>query len=255
MTRLPLLLLPLALAAVPALAQEVDLSDPARMAADRERDAHSKPLEVFDWIDVEPGDVVVDFHAGGGYNTWILSQRVGPSGVVFAESPAQYADDLKARLASGDLKDAGNVIFVESVQTLPADSVDVFFVSRNYHDVPAEHIPDFLAQVDRTLKPGGTLAVIDARAATGRDVESHRIADQVIIDEVTNAGFGELETSELLANSEDDHVGPKWDMREQLDQSLMKFSASEGGMDDTDDDDEDEADRPSDDRNTRGRSY
>ncbi|HET6341781.1 MAG TPA: hypothetical protein VFG78_06305, partial [Gemmatimonadota bacterium] len=147
---------------------------------------------------------------------------------VFAESPERYAEDLKIRLESGDLANAGNVIFVDQVSALPTDSLDLFFTSRNYHDVPAEGIPEFLAEVDRALVPGGTFIVIDARAAEGRDTEAHRIADQVVIDEATAAGFELVEQSEMLANPEDDHVGPKWDQREQLDQSLLKFRAPAG---------------------------
>lgn len=213
--------------AAPMRAQEapVDLNDPARTAEDRARDTHSKPIEVFEWIGLEPGDVVVDFHAGSGYNTWIMSKWVGPEGVVYTEMPESMSENLRTRLESGDLADAGNVIYVDDIAALPTDSLDVFFTSRNYHDVDAPEIPQFLTEVRRALKPGGLFVVIDARAAEGRDEEAHRIADQVVIEEVAAAGFELVEKSEMLANPEDDHVGPKWDQREQLDQSLIKFSA------------------------------
>ena len=233
------LILGIVAVAAPAAAQEtpggqaapVDLTVATRPAEDRARDEFFKPIEVFEWIGVEPGDVVLDFHAGSGYNTWILSQWVGPQGVVFTESPEQYAEDLKIRLESGDLAGAGNVVFVEQVSALPTDSLDLFYTSRNYHDIPAGEIPALLAEVDRVLVPGGTFVVIDARADEGRDTEAHRIADQVIIDEVTAAGFELIDQSAMLANPEDDHVGPKWDQRERLDQSLIKFRApeAEGG--------------------------
>ena len=105
--------------AAPAAAQEtpggqaapVDLTVATRPAEDRARDEFFKPIEVFEWIGVEPGDVVLDFHAGSGYNTWILSQWVGPQGVVFTESPEQYAEDLKIRLDPlRDAKAAGIVL-------------------------------------------------------------------------------------------------------------------------------------------------
>ncbi|MGH7551218.1 MAG: methyltransferase domain-containing protein [Gemmatimonadota bacterium] len=229
------LLSAIALLASPVTAQEtpggqgapVDLNDPARSAEDQARDPYSKPIEVFQWIGLEAGDVVVDFHAGSGYNTWIMSKWVGPEGVVFTEMPEGMSEDIKTRLESGDLAGAGNVIYVENVEALPTDSLDLFFTSRNYHDVDVEAIPDFLTEVRRALAPDGLFVVIDARAAEGRDTEAHRIADQVVIDEVTAAGFELVDQSELLANPDDDHVGPKWDQREQLDQSLIKFRAPE----------------------------
>ncbi|MBA3584034.1 MAG: hypothetical protein H0W36_05815 [Gemmatimonadetes bacterium] len=65
--------------------------------------------------------------------------------------------------------------------------------------------------------------MIDARAAEGRDEEAHRIADDVIIVEVTAAGFELVDSSELFANPDDDHVGGKFDQRDSLDRSLLKF--------------------------------
>ncbi len=72
------------------------------------------------------------------------------------------------------------------------------------------------------------MVVIDAAAAEGRDVESHRIASDVIVSEVTAAGFELVEESDLLANPADDHVGPKWDQRDSLDRSLIKFQKPAG---------------------------
>lgn len=223
---LPSIAILLLSSAVPAWSQApVDLAAPGRQAGDAARDPLSKPVAVFSWLEVEPGDVVVDYHAGGGYNTWILSRWVGPEGVVFAEMPGD-AEEIRSRLESGDLADAGNVAFVQSLAELPTDSLDVFFISRYYHDVPADEIPAFLAEVERTLKPGGTFAVVDARTPEGRDEEGHRIADSVIVGEVTGAGFELVASSELLANDDDDYDGPQWDNRSGLDTSLLKFKVA-----------------------------
>lgn len=216
-----------ALSAVPGLAQQsrVDLDAPDRPEEDRLRDEFSKPIRMLEWVGLEEGDVALDFHAGGGYNTWILSEWVGAEGVVFTEMSGRRAEPLMERLASGDLADAGNIVHVEALSSVPDDTLDLFLTVRNYHDVEPERIPLFLGEVGRTLKPGGLFVVVDVRADEGRDEEAHRIADGVIVEEVTAAGFEHLESSELLANPEDDRVGPKWEEREKLDQSLLKFRA------------------------------
>ncbi|MFN2382981.1 MAG: methyltransferase domain-containing protein, partial [Gemmatimonadota bacterium] len=155
-----------------------------------------------------------------------LSQWVGAEGIVFSQS-SYKPDTLKARISSGDLAAAGNVVYLAALSELPTDSLDLVFTDRNYHDFPADRVGEVLGEIHRALKPGGTFAVIDARAVEGRDEEGHRIADAVIIAEVTAAGFELADQSEMLANPDDDHVGPKWDQRDALDRSLLKFKAVE----------------------------
>jgi len=55
------------------------------------------------------------------------------------------------------------------------------------------------------LMPGGIFGVVDARTPKeGFDDETHRINQQMVVDHVTAAGFELLESSEMLANPDDD---------------------------------------------------
>src|SRR5215470_2938520 len=49
------------------------------------RDAWQQPDRVMDALGIKPGSVVGDIGAGGGYFTFHLAQRVGPSGKVYSE--------------------------------------------------------------------------------------------------------------------------------------------------------------------------
>lgn len=207
--------------ATPPSTLDLDAAD--RPQEEKERDRWSKPVETLTWAGIEPGDVVVDFHAGSGYATWILSRWVGPEGVVFAEMAGRGAGALRERIESGDLAEVGNVVFAGGIDELPSDSLDVFYVVRNYHDYGADEVGGFLDHVARTLKPGGSFVVIDAVASEGRDEEGHRIAADVVVAEVTGAGFELVDSSDLLANPDDDHQGPAWDRRNQLDHFALKF--------------------------------
>lgn len=231
MNRMRVMAIALAVGALLALppilrAQEpaVDLEAAGRRPAEVERDRTSMPVAVLEWIGLERGDAVADLQAGSGYHSWIFSQWVGPEGVVFAQS-SYRPDTLIARIESGDLQAAGNVHYVARIEDLPEDSLDLVFTDRNYHDLDPPEVPAILSRIRRVLKPGAIFAVVDARAVEGRDPEAHRIADNVIVEEVTAAGFELVGSSELLANSEDDHVGPKWEQRDALDRSLIKFRA------------------------------
>lgn len=212
----------------------VDLNAPNRPLEEVERDQWSKPIETLQWVGLKPGDVVADFHAGGGYATWILSRWVGSEGVVFAEMAGRRADALKERIETGDLAEVGNVRFVGSIQELPTDGLDVFYVVRNYHDYDAEEVPAFLDHVARSLKPGGLFVVIDVRAREGRDDDGHRIAEETVIEETTAAGFELVDSTDLLANPDDSYEGAQWDDRDQLDHFALKFRAPETGTSEDD---------------------
>ena len=58
------------------------LADPARPAADRERDAARKPAELLAFAQVKSGQKVGDYVMGGGYVTRLLAAAVGPSGIL-----------------------------------------------------------------------------------------------------------------------------------------------------------------------------
>ncbi len=212
----------------PLLAQEpsVDLAAAGRRPAEIARDTSSHPVEVIEWIGLERGATVADLNAGTGYHSWIFSQWVGPEGTVYTQS-SYRPDTLKARVESGDLAAAGNVHYVPAIADIPDGSLDLAFTDRNYHDIPEDQVATVLATIKSKLKPGGLFVVIDARALGGRDKDAHRIADDVVISEVTDAGFELVEQSEMLANPDDDHVGPHFDDRDTLDRSLLKFQKPE----------------------------
>jgi predicted methyltransferase len=204
----------------------VNLDAEGRPADEKARDATSKPMEVLEWIGVEEGQFVLDIQSGGGYHMWIFSDAVGPEGKVYSQSSFR-PESLQARIAAG-LTPEANVTFVSRVSEVPDGTLDLAFTDRNYHDVSVENITTWLETVKSKLKPGGQFVVIDAEAAEGRDEESHRIASDVIVTEVTGAGFELVEESDMLANPADDHVGPKWEERDSLDRSLIKFRKPAG---------------------------
>lgn len=204
----------------------VNLDAEGRPADEKARDATSKPMEVLGWIGLEEGDAVLDIQAGGGYHTWIFSDAVGPEGKVYSQS-AYKPESLQARIAAGATPEA-NVTFVSQASEVPDGTLDLAFTDRNYHDVGADQLSTWLAILMSKLEPGGLFVVIDAEASEGRDEEAHRIASDVIVAEVTGAGFELVEQSDMLANPADDHVGPKWEERDSLDRSLIKFQKPEG---------------------------
>lgn len=187
------------------------LADPSRSEDDRKRDGGFKPLEVYNFLGIEPGQIVADLWPGRGYHTQILSNIVGEKGKVLAVlGPLYYQSKYEERIrkAVGERIEAGkleNVEFVGPLSDLKDNSIDVMITVRNYHDLgEAEERTAVLPDLMRALKPGGVLGVIDAFTdKEGRDVDLHRINEKLVIREITAAGFELIEKSDVLYNADD----------------------------------------------------
>lgn len=188
------------------------------------RDAYSRPQEVYDFIGIGRGDVVADLLAGDGYNTYLLSLRVGPEGKVYVEGASPRLQD---RLERGDLADAGNVEIVGGVAELPTGVLDAVAAVRAYHLFP--DVPATLAELHRALKPGGTVGVVEVRLNQpyGHDMTSHRVGERTVIEDFEAAGFEYVGSSDLLRREGDDYNIYRSGERHMTDRMLLKFRKPE----------------------------
>jgi ubiquinone/menaquinone biosynthesis C-methylase UbiE len=144
----------------------------------------------------KPGTIIADIGAGDGRFAFAAAQIVGPSGKVFV---TEIDTEKLARLRSDiEQRRLNNVIVLESKEAdtnLPPACCDAIFLRRVYHHLtkPAE----FDAALVRSLKPGGTLAIIDFPPRSGLGpVEGvpanrggHGIPQKIAIEELTAAGL------------------------------------------------------------------
>lgn len=144
----------------------------------------------------KPGTIVADIGAGDGIYSFAALEYVGATGRVYAtEIDTKKLEELKAEVAKRKLQ---NVVVLESKEAdtnLPTACCDAIFLRRVYHHLtkPAE----FDANLVRSLKPGGRLAIIDFPARSGLEpVEGvpanrggHGIPQKVVIEELTAAGL------------------------------------------------------------------
>jgi predicted methyltransferase len=204
-----------------------------RPAAAVARDALRKPAEVLALSGVKPGDRVIEFASFGNYFTPLLSDIVGPKGMVYMYDlpylEARTAPASKAFVATHPNArfEVGDFNAVELPQ-----NIDAVFIVLYYHDLPINKLDTakFNARVFNALKPGGTYFIVDHNAAPGsgmRDTEKlHRIDPAVIKQEVKAAGFELIEDSKLLSNPGDDYtkgVSFAPGSRGTTDQSVLKF--------------------------------
>lgn len=214
------------------------LADPARPAAERERDAARLPAELLAFAGVRPGMRVGDFVMGGGYLTRVLSAAVGPTGKVYAFQPAefiafrsQYGDDQRTVDAAYANVDAVGGPFAAPPFPEP---LDLIVTVQNFHDLYLNPFPQGTgarasAALFAALKPGGTLVVVDHSAADGsgtRNADSlHRIDRAAVITALTGAGFVLDGSSDLYARPADPRTANVFDgsIRGMTDQFTLRF--------------------------------
>ena len=214
------------------------LADPARPAADRERDAVRKPADLLAFAQIAPGEQVGDFVMGGGYVTRLLAAAVGPAGRVYAFQPAefiafkkQYGDDQAAVDAAYPNVDAVAGPFAAPAFPVPLDTI---ITVQNFHDLYLKPFPEGTgdkasAALFAALKPGGTLVVVDHSAADGSGTtlsdSLHRIDKDAVVATLTKAGFKLEAENDLYRRPADPRSANVFDkeIRGKTDQFALRF--------------------------------
>ena len=198
------------------------VDNPNRTEANRERDEDRKPGKVLSFFGVEEGMTVVDIASGGGYFTEIISGAVGPDGQVRAQNRAGERFEQRRAALEEQFAKFGNIEIdvTEAGSALPYEdnSVDMVLLSLIIHhlhydadtgEVMPERSAGIYADIRRVLKPGGVFAIIEHKAPDGSSREQsagwHRISEDVMVADVTSAGFVlDGSADEIHNNPEDD---------------------------------------------------
>ncbi len=212
------------------------VADAARPADQRQADSLRLPAETLAFSGVKPGMTVAEFYPGGGYFTRMLSDVVGPKGHVYGIENQVWKGAVEADQAllkegrwanvTIDVRPFGTVDFPKPV--------DLAWVTQNYHDLKIAKygVVDTLAfdrAVFKALKPGGIFFILDHQGPANlsdADIEKmHRINRDVVVREVTAAGFKLIAEGKFLRRPGDDHTLSIFDPKIQgrTDQYALKF--------------------------------
>lgn len=219
------------------------LANPNRLAGDRDEDARRKAAEVLKFLELRPGMRALDYFAGGGYYTELMSYVVGPNGHVIAYNNApymKYAGD-KPGQRYGETRLANVAQLTTAPEDVPLDpnSLDAVLFVQSYHDLywqskdnswPATDPVKALAKLAPALKSGAVVVVVDHVAAPGSDpavtVDAlHRIDPAIVKRDFEVAGLVFDGESPLFQNAEDDHTKEVFDpaIRHKTDQVMYRF--------------------------------
>ena len=212
------------------------LMDSSRSAADKELDDSRKPVEVLDYLGLEPGMTAIDFMAGAGWFSEVLSRAVGEDGKVYLQnSTGGFARGNTAETTAERISRLGNIERLEADVTatgLPDNSVDFAITNLNFHDIynrDADAGVAFLMEVKRILKPGAIFGLIDHEGTLGADNATlHRIALDDALMAAHKAGLQVLGVSDILDVEADDHTKGPFDpsLGRNTDRIILKLTKS-----------------------------
>ncbi|MGF1467385.1 MAG: class I SAM-dependent methyltransferase [Sandaracinaceae bacterium] len=143
-------------------------------------------------VGIQPGMAVADVGAGSGLFLAPFAEAVGPNGTLFAvEIGERLVEALAARAAEGGYAQVEAVLGSPRSVGLDEGSVDTAFLCNVYHHV--EHPRTMLASLRATIRPGGTLFIVDFERipeVSSSFILGHVRADKAqVTEEVEDAGF------------------------------------------------------------------
>ncbi len=210
------------------------LAGAQRSDANKARDAWRHPKETLQFFEIKPESTVIEITPGGGWYTEILGPLLNGTGkpVVALIDPASASSDrakeyytksneeFRAKLAA-DAASFGSVEAREFSMSAPVfgepGSADMVVTFRNVHNwTGSGAAPGIFKAFFEVLKDGGTLGVVEHRAAPGtksaEDPRSGYLLEDDVIKLATDAGFVLAAKSEINANPADtkDHPNGVW---------------------------------------------
>ncbi|MEO8159819.1 MAG: methyltransferase [Arenimonas sp.] len=200
---------------------DVALAGDWRSAADKARDRYRHPKETLDFFGVRPDQTVIEIWPGGGWYAEVLAPMLRADGHYVGVVPKPMPDS-PARVARGN----GNLRAYFSAHAAqfdrvelresddaapdfgPPESADAVLTFRNVHNwVMAGNEQAMFKAMFAVLRPGGTLGVVDHRAAPDQPPAEMKtsgyLPQDYVIALAEGAGFKLEEKSELNANPAD----------------------------------------------------
>jgi predicted methyltransferase len=208
------------LGSLSTMAMTLVLDNGIRPAADLKRDKTAKPQQIITFSGVKEGMIIADIFGGGGYYTELLSQAVGQKGKVYLHNNQAYLQfvgkELVGRTKGNRLSNV--VDYKREAENLgfKDNSLDGIFFVLGYHDmyhktdswsIDPDH---FINQLNKALKPGGLLLVVDHSAPKGSDNKHsqklHRIGEDFVKKQLLSKGFEFVKDSQVLRNKNDSRL-------------------------------------------------
>lgn len=144
------------------------------------------------WSEAKPGDICLDLCCGSGDLTQLLAKQVGMTGTVIG------ADFAPAQLANAATKIKEVYPPLDGINWVEADALNLPFAD-NYFDAATmgyglrnvTDIPRCLAELERVLKPGAKVAILDFHRPSSQLIRGFQqwYLDRIVVPKAAQLGM------------------------------------------------------------------
>lgn len=146
------------------------------------------PDKIMDAIGVRPGMIVGEIGAGTGRMTVWLADRVGETGVIYANDIDRNAlDHLESRCKKDHIGNVVTILGEIDNPLLPDKTLDLAFMINVYHhlDMPVALVRNIIP----SLKPTGILAIVDADPEKSNYGPGHSTPMEQMLAQLNESGY------------------------------------------------------------------
>jgi len=156
-----------------------------------ERDEYQQPEKVLQYLGDLQDKTIMDIGAGSGYFSVKLAAKGAK--VIAADVDDKFQTYIKERIQKEQLQNIETRKIPYDSPSLQDEEADMVLIVNTYHHI--ENRVDYFAKVKKGTKSDGELIIIDffkSEAPVGPPV-NHKIAIDVVIDELKKAGYSSFE--------------------------------------------------------------
>lgn len=192
-----------------------------RKPGNADRDKYRHPVETLDFFGFKPTMTVLEYGPGEGWYTELLAPALAKKGKLLVtntdpngppdERSTFYGQREKLFLdRSPELYGKVETVLIDSkAPKLGHDgTVDLVLVIRGLHGMQnGGHLDEWLAEINKALKPNGVLGIVQHRAKPDATPEESSkkgyLPEKWVIERIEGAGFKLAGKSEVNANAKD----------------------------------------------------
>jgi len=161
----------------------------------------SKPEQILEILDLQPGQKVADIGSGGGHYVLRFAPVVGNEGHVYAvDTNPEFLKYISQEARERGLDNITTLLVTDGAPGLPAHSLDLVFMRNVHHHLPNRI--EYFKKLREALKPDGQVAIIehDGKGFLNLFRLFGRFTSQeTIVEEMTAAGFQAIKQPDILA--------------------------------------------------------